>query len=279
MLNKVKDTYGLLSRAERKVADAILGQPHKVLQLAIAEMADLAGVSEPTVIRFCRSLGQRGYSDFKLQLAQSLATAANYVHTDLDQGHDVDDVVREIFDHSVNSLLNARNSLGHDQLRKAVGALKKALRVEIFGFGASAVVAADAGQKLMRLNVPVCVHHDRHNQIIIASVLDMHSVVIAISHSGSSIDLIDSARLARESGATVIAITRAGSPLAELADILLSAGLDEDTSRYMPMRSRLVHLVMIDVLIVSLSLALGDVALERLSKVKKNLRNLRVPDS
>ncbi|GAB4182936.1 MAG: DNA-binding transcriptional regulator HexR [Wenzhouxiangellaceae bacterium] len=276
MLNKTKSLYDELSRSERQVADVVLGNPQQVLQLAIADLAQLAGVSQPTVIRFCRSLGRSGYADFKLALAQSLATEVNYVHTDLTSRNTCGDVLREVIDHAVSSLLNMRTTVELRALEQAVQALARAKRVELFGLGASAVVAEDAQQKLMRLNIPVCAHRDVHNQTIIASVLDAGSVVIAISHTGRTRNLLNSVRQARASGATIIALSRSGSPLAALADIVLAADLKEDTSIYMPMRSRLAHLALLDVLVIALSLHLGDDISHRLSRVKDNLNQLRV---
>ena len=278
MLNKIRSLYAELSRSERLVAEIVLEQPEQILQLAIAEMADLAGVSQPTVIRFCRSLGRSGYADFKLALAQSLATRTNYVHTDLSSDNSLGDVAREVFDHAINSLLSIRSSLDLAQMDQAVELLRAANRVELFGLGASAVVADDAQQKLMRLSIPVCAHRDVHNQTIIASVLDTDSVVIAISHTGRTSNLLDAVRQARASGANIIAVTRSGSPLAGLADILLPADLKEDTSVYMPMRSRLVHLAILDVLVIALSLRMGVDISQRLSRVKVNLNRLRVKE-
>lgn len=279
MLNKLRGLYPELSRSERQVAEVVLQHPEKILQLAIAELAELAGVSQPTVIRFCRSLGRSGYADFKLALAQNLATRTNYVHTALTETNSTSDVVHEVIDHAINSLLTVRNAIDLKQLERAVEALARARRVELFGLGASAVVAEDAQQKLMRLSIPVCAHRDVHNQTIIASVLDTDSVVIAISHTGRTHSLLESIRQAQASGAIIIALTRSGSALAQMADVLLAADLKEDTSIYMPMRSRLAHLTILDVLVIALSLRLGLDINQRLSRVKDNLNRLRIQDS
>jgi len=275
MLNKIKSIYSELSRSERLVADVVLDQPEKVLQLAIADMAELSAVSQPTVIRFCRTLGRTGYADFKLALAQNLATQAHFSHTTLNANNSVEEVVHEVVDQAINSLLSVRNTIDLHQLEAALNIICRAHRLELFGLGASAVVAEDAQQKLMRLSIPVCVHRDVHNQTIIASVLDTDSVVMVISHTGRTKSLLDSVQQSRASGATIIALTRSGSPLANMADVLLATDIKEEANIYMPMRSRVAHQAIFDVLIITLSLRLGMDTNQRLNRVKDNLNRLR----
>ncbi|MCG8465808.1 MAG: SIS domain-containing protein [Xanthomonadales bacterium] len=275
MLNKIKSIYSELSRSERLVADVVLDQPEKILQLAIADAAELAAVSQPTVIRFCRTLGRSGYADFKLALAQNLATQAHYTQTTLNGNNSIEEVVHEVVDQAINSLLSVRNGVDLQQLEAALNIICRTQRLELFGLGASAVVAEDAQQKLMRLSIPVGVHKDEHNQTIIASVLDSDSVVVVISHTGRTKSLLQSIRQARASGATILAVTRSGSPLANMADVLLATDIKEEANVYMPMRSRLAHQAIFDVLIITLSLRLGMDTNQRLNRVKDNLNRLR----
>lgn len=276
LLARIANALPGLRKSEREVAELALAEPTRVLQLSIAEMADCAGVSQPTVARFAAALGFSGFREFKLKLAQSIATGVPYVHSDVQPDDTPDRIVPKVFDRAIGALLDVRNHLDAAALGRAVQRLARARRIECFGLGNSAIVAHDAQHKLLRFGIPCAAYADAHSMGIAASVLGAGDAVLAISASGRSVDLIENVRIAAASGAAVIAITGSHTPLAEAAGIALHADVPEDTDIYTPMTTRLAHLVVVDTLCVGLALALGSQSLARMERAKQTVRRRRV---
>ncbi len=278
LLSRIADARAGLRPAERKVAEVVLGRPQAVLRASLADIAQEAQVSEPTVMRFCRGVGCDGFKDFKLRLAQSLVTGTPYVHSDVRPGDPVGTLTAKIFDLTIRTLSAVRNRLDPQALERAIEALARARRVEFYGLGASGAVAIDAHHKFFRLEVPCIAYVDPHMQIMSAATLGREDVVVAISHTGRTRELIQSARVAAAAGAAVVAITAGGSPLARLATIPLAVDTPEDTDVYTPMTSRLAHLVVIDVLATGVALRGGPGVRVRLKRMKDALREKRLPE-
>ena len=150
--------------------------------------------------------------------------------------------------------------------------LSCARRVEFYGVGNSGIVAQDAQHKFFRFGISTVAYADTHIQMMAASVLSEQDVLVVISNSGSSIELLDAVRIARENRAPVIAITRVDSPLASLADCVLSVAAQEDSELYTPMVSRLLQLVVVDILAIGLALRLGETASLKLEKGKRSIQ-------
>jgi RpiR family carbohydrate utilization transcriptional regulator len=265
-----------LSTAEQRVAAVILAQPQELLNQSIAKVARLAGVSEPTVIRCCRSLGCVGFSDFKMRLAQSMATGQAFVHADVGPGDSIAVLAAKVFNKAAGTLLQVRGQLDPARLERAVDLLAVARRVECYGLGSSGIVAADAQHKFFRLGLPSAAYSDAHVHGMAATMLRPGDVVVAISASGRTMDLLSSVALARESGADVIGITALGSPLARECTVGLEIVVDEDTDIYTPMTTRLAQLAVVDVLAIGVALRQGPELLIRLQRAKENLKSRRV---
>jgi len=265
-----------LSSAEQRVANLVLAQPQELLNQSIATVARLAGVSEPTVIRCCRSLGCAGFSDFKMRLAQSIATGQAFVHADVGPGDSIAELAAKVFNKAAGTLLQVRGQLDPVRLERAVDLLAAARRVECYGLGSSGIVAADAQHKFFRLGLPSAAYSDAHVHGMAATMLRPGDVVLAISASGRTVDLLSSVALARESGAEVIAITALGSPLARECTVGLEIVVDEDTDIYTPMTTRLAQLAVVDVLAIGVALRQGPELLVRLQRAKESLRSKRV---
>lgn len=246
-----------MTRAERKVAAAVLQSPYRLLRKSIGALAAEAGVSEPTVIRFCRRLKCRGFQDFKLQLAQDLATGAHFGPTRLSVDETAPDLIAKVIDSGIATLIKVRDTLPPEAVQQAVEALAAADRIEFYGLGGSGIVAQDAQHKFFRLGVPVVAYSDPTVHSVSASLLKPGCVAVAISQSGTTPELIASVELGLAAGATVIAITAANSPLGRIAPICLPMNSLEDEDFYAPIKSRLAHLAIIDVLAVGVALSRG----------------------
>ncbi len=210
MLEKIQSQLEHLSKSERKVAEVILESPSQAIHSSIATLANEAGVSEPTVNRFCRSLDTKGFPDFKLHLAQSLANGTPYVNRNVDEDDSVEAYTSKIFESAMASLDHVRQSLDMATVNRAVDMLTQAKKIAFFGLGSSAAVAHDAMNKFFRFNVPVVYSED----IVVQRMSCMNGgpddVVVLISHTGRTKSLVELARLARDNDALVLAITSRG---------------------------------------------------------------------
>ncbi|ACX87890.1 transcriptional regulator, RpiR family [Pectobacterium parmentieri WPP163] len=275
MLEKIQSHLDLLSKSERKVAEAILSTPQTAIHSSIATLAKMADVSEPTVNRFCRRLETKGFPDFKLHLAQSLANGTPYVNRNVEEDDSVDAYTSKIFESAMAGLEQVKSSLDVAAVNRAVDLLTQAKKISFFGLGASAAVAHDAMNKFFRFNIPVVYFDD----IVMQRMSCMNSsdgdVVVLISHTGRTKSLVEMAQLARENDATVIAITSDGTPLAREASLALRLDVPEDTDVYMPMVSRIAQLTLIDVLATGFTLRRGEKFRDNLKRVKEALRESR----
>ncbi|NMG76902.1 transcriptional regulator HexR [Aromatoleum diolicum] len=276
LLERIEASFGDLRKSERAVADFVLAQPNEVLSISIAELAYRVGVSQPTVARFVNALGFTGFKDFKLRLAQSLASGVPYVHRDVGPDDSLEEVAPKVFNRTIGALMSVRNQLDAVRLGRAVEIITRAGRMEFYGVGNSGIVAADAQHKFFRFGIPAVAYSDPHIQGMAATLLEEGDVVVAISASGRTPEVIRSCELAREVGAEVIAITASGSPLARIASVVLAADVPEDPDLYAPMTSRIAHLAIIDVLSVSVALASGPELIKRLERTKQTLRDKRI---
>ncbi|MFD2166717.1 MurR/RpiR family transcriptional regulator [Thalassotalea euphylliae] len=275
ILEKIANELDTFSKSERKVAEVILASPNTVIHASIAALAKQANISEPTVNRFCRRLDTKGYPDFKLHLAQSLANGTPYVNRHVDEDDTADEYTAKIFESTMASLELARKSLNTTLVNRAVDLLTQANKISFFGLGASAVVAHDAQNKFFRFNVPVVYFDDVLMQRMSAINSQQGDVVIVISHTGRTKSLVEVAALAKENDATVIGITTEGTPLAKECSLVLSVDVAEDTDLYMPMSSRIAQLTLVDILATGFTLRRGSKFRDNLKKVKDSLRSSR----
>ena len=258
------------------MAELILQDPARALGFRITDLAQSAGVSEPTVIRFCRALGFDGFLSFKLQLAQYLGSSGNYVQFSVGDNDSVADVNRKVFDATIGSLLTVRDEIDPAALEQAIVALSRARRVEFYGFGASGSVAIDAQHKFFRLQVFSAAYIDPHIQHMSAISLRGDDVVVAISQSGRTKALIQSVNLAREAGAKVIGLVPHDTPLAGICDYPIHINVEEDEHVFTPVSSRIAHLVVIDVLAMGVARYRSDLLKDHLKLLNRSLRSLRL---
>ena len=279
MLDRIKASLPSLAPAEQRVGKLVLSDPRAFATTPISELADRAHVSKPTIVRFCRSVGYDGLSDFKLKLAGSVSEGVPFVHRSVDADDKTADVVVKVIDNTVAAFLKYRNDASSFAIQKATDALAATAsdgkRIEFFGVGNSGIVAQDAQHKFFRLGVNTIAYSDGHMQVMSASMLGPGDCVVVISNSGRTRDLMDACDVARKNGATTIVITASGSPLASAGHIHLAADHPEGYDRYSPMVSRLLHLMIIDILATCLALRIGSKLQPLLKEMKNNLRNKR----
>jgi RpiR family transcriptional regulator, carbohydrate utilization regulator len=280
MLDRIKASLPSLAPAEQRVGKLCLADPRAFAKLPVSELADRAHVSKPTVVRFCRSVGYDGLSDFKLKLAGTVNEGVPFIHRSVDTDDKVGDVMVKVIDNTVAAFLKYRNDASTMAIDKAVVALVDAYsagkQIQFFGVGNSGIVAQDAQHKFFRLGINTTAYSDGHMQVMSASILGPGDCVVVISNSGRTRDLMDACDIARKNGATTIVLTASGSPLASAGHIHLSADHPEGFDKYSPMVSRLLHLMIIDILATCVALRIGSGKLQPLLReMKNNLRSKR----
>ncbi len=243
-----------LTPAEQRVATLVLGQPRLVLNEPIADIARLAEVSQPTVIRFCRSLGFLGLADFKLKFASSLTGAIPVRHSQVRMSDSTHDLSAKVIDNTVSAILKFRDQLDVRSLDRAIELVSRAKRVEFYAMGNSRVVALDGQHKFFRFRIPTSSYGDSHLFTLAAELLKPGDVVIAISNSGRLPELLAAVDAARLAGADVIAISSSGSPLAKKATVCLAVDHAEDSTTFLSMISRILQLLLIDIMSVGISI-------------------------
>jgi RpiR family transcriptional regulator, carbohydrate utilization regulator len=280
MLERIKSTLSSLAPAEQRVGKLLLSDPRTFSTLPVTELAERAGVSKPTVVRFCRSMGYEGLSDFKLKLAGSLSEGVPFIHRNVGAQDNSNDVLVKVIDNTVTAFLKYRNDASSAAIDKAAEAIalthKKGKRLEFFGVGNSGIVAQDAQHKFFRLGFHTISHSDGHMQIMSASLLGPGDCLVVFSNSGRTRDLLDSCEIAKKNGATTVVVTASGSPLANAGKIHLAADHPESYEKFSPMVSRLLHLMIVDVLATTVALRIGSTQLQpMLRNMKQNLLNKR----
>ena len=279
MLDRIKASLPSLAPAEQRVGKLVLKDPRSFANLPVTQLADRAHVSKPTVVRFCRSVGYDGLSDFKLKLAGSVSEGVPFIHRSVDADDKTTDVMVKVIDNTVAAFLKYRNDASASALDQAVKALAEThssgKRIEFYGVGNSGIVAQDAQHKFFRLGMNTIAYSDGHMQVMSASMLGQGDCVVVISNSGRTRDLMDACDIAKKRGATTIVITASGSPLATAGQIHLTADHPESYDRYSPMVSRLLHLLIIDILATTVALRIGETLQPALREMKNNLRNKR----
>jgi glucokinase len=254
LTDRVQQLRHELSPAEQRVASLVIEHPRKVLSEPIVEIARLADVSQPTVIRFCRSLGFQGLAEFKLKFAGSLTGTIPVRHSQVRITDSTHDLSAKVIDNTVSAILKFRDVLDVHAIDRAIELLRHARRVEFYAMGNSRAVALDGQHKFFRFRIPAALYGDSHLLNLAASLLGPGDVVIAISTGGQLPELLEAVDTARANGADVIAITASRSALAKKASVCLAVDHSEDSTTFLSMISRILQLLLIDIMSVGISL-------------------------
>lgn len=248
-----------LQPALRRVADAILADPARATTLSIGELAASAGSSPSSVVRLCRALDLDGYPELRLALAADIArrdpdTGTGGPDGDIAAGDDLASVVAKIAATDIRAVQDTAALLDVAVLEQVIDVLADARRVDLYGVGASGIVAADLQQKLTRIGRVAMAFSDAHLGLTSAALLREGDVAVAISHTGATTDTLDPLMLARRGGATTIAVTNSlRAPLAQVADHVLLTAASETVFRSGATASRLAQLMVVDCVFVGLA--------------------------
>jgi DNA-binding MurR/RpiR family transcriptional regulator len=275
-LVSIREALQTLKPTERKVAEYILEHPEKVMNVSVQKLAELVGVSEATIVRLAQSLHMKGFQELKLQIAADLAKSSNNISTSYQEiqiDGSIPALIQSISHNNIKSIQDTLTVLSEEDVEKAIHCLDKARRVYLFGVGASYVIAQDFRQKLSRINRWCEAATDFDSQATLAANMTEDDVVFGISYSGQTENIIQALQIAKESGATIISLTKFGSnPVEEHADIRLFTSSLEQSIRSGAMASRIAQLNVIDILYVGIARLSYEESIMALEKTRKAVR-------
>jgi DNA-binding MurR/RpiR family transcriptional regulator len=274
--NFITRKYSELRKSETKVADYVLKRAEEVIHFSVSQLAEQAHVSDPTVIRFCRSLGFKGFQDFKIHLAQNVISGVRNIHESMNDSEDAPELVRKVFEANKEAINRTLGTLNFAVMQPAIDELCRADKIIFHGLAGSAAVAMDAHHKFFRIGIPCEWYSDPHMAAMAAAMMQPGQVFIAISHSGSTLDVIEAVQAANKAGATTIGIVSyAKSPLSKVVKYTLLVGSSETGYRFEPMASRIAQLCVIDVLSVGVSLLRSEAVIANLNKSRAAIASKR----
>jgi len=267
---RIQGTYASLRTAEQRVADFILKHAEELIYLTVTEFAERTQTSESTVVRLCQKIGYKGYQEFKIMLARDLVGPAESVYEQIGPSDSLEALKTKVFQANAQALKDTIEVLSEAELAKAVEAIARARRVEIYGIGGSAPLAFDAYHKFMKLGIAASWLNDSDLMAMSSSLLDTADVVLGISHTGASRDVCDAMENAQKVGATTICIThRATSPITKVSNIRLFTAAKETAFGSDATSSRIGQLSIIDVLYAGIANQDYDRALALVQKTRE----------
>jgi DNA-binding MurR/RpiR family transcriptional regulator len=270
----VKLHYDTFSKTEKKVADFLMQNPSQILNLYITDLAERCGTSEATIVRFAKRLGFEGYQQLRIAIAQD--TESRPINENISQSDRAGSIFQKVCDDIYCSLEKTKKAIDSDSLERCCNAILTADNILVCGLGNSSSIAIDASHKIFRLGLNAHAYTDNHLQAIAAAHTNEKSVLIGISHSGESKDIIQAMQIAKQNGATTIAITNFGkSPIAKASDIILHTVSDETNYRILGLSSRIAQLAIIDTIYSCLVCRLED-STERIERTELALKPKKI---
>ena len=266
----IKLLYSEMGKAEKQIADWILNNPGQIISLSIVELAEQCGCSEATIVRFSKRLGLSGYQELKISLASESGTST--VNANITSSDSAYEMFEKVSNDIYFSLELTKKSLDPKSMSVAANKICSANKIVVFGLGNSASIATDASHKFLRAGLNCVAYSDNHMQVIAASHLEKGDVAIAISHSGSSKDIVDALKIAKEHGATTITVSNKGkSPILKFSDVVLATSASETQYNILALNSRIAQLAIIDALYFFVVYNLSNKALESIKETEHSL--------
>jgi RpiR family carbohydrate utilization transcriptional regulator len=258
ILQKILHSLDSMGEAERRLAQFVSTSPKSVVNMSMAKLAENCGVSDPTIVRFCRRFGFSGYQDFKLNLAQSLVPSAPFAYEEIVAGDGIDNIVRKTCRNSLNAIQRALEDLVPQQIADGAALIGKAAWIGIYAQGLSEITALDAEHKFQRLGLRCAAIVGRQKQWMNAEKSRVGEVALIFSQSGHTKQMVEIAVAARTGGARVVSVTAGHSPLAQVSDCVVAVLPYDQTEMLTPLASRLNHHLVINMIVSAIAVASGS---------------------
>ena len=255
--------------AERKIASFIKENMDKAVHCTLLELAELIGVSDATVVRFCKSLGYKGFQEFKICAAMETIPSSQQYHPKLQKDDDPEEICKKIFSTEITALQRTLQALDMETVAQVGHILSQASRIVFAGTGASMLVCQDAHHKFLQIGIHVSAAEDKDIQLMEAALLRPGDVLFAVSHSGNNLHVLHAAELGKSCGATVVGLTQVGkNNLAQIADYTITTVSEETIFRSEAASTRLAQLAVIDSLIAIVAFRDYDQAYQSIYKIR-----------
>jgi RpiR family carbohydrate utilization transcriptional regulator len=268
LFSHIRTKYHTLSPTQKQIADFVLNNAEQVILFSLSDLAEKCETSETTILRFLRKLGFDSYQVFRVRIAQDMSNhSTQAIYEEIHVEDTIDQIKQKVVMSTVDSIQDLDNLLTAELLEKVTKLILKANRILFCGVGASGVIAMDAYHKFLRLGFDVSFCNDTHFMSIACANADANTLVVAISHSGESRDILEAVHLAKEHRAKVVAMTSfLHSSVTKMADAVLPSSSNETKYRSDAMVSRILQLVIIDILYVTVVLRLGHKGIDAVNK-------------
>ncbi len=275
---QIKSHYNNFNNTEKRIAQYIVDNPHKIIHSTISQVAETLGVADATVFRFCKKNGFKGFQDLKITLATEFSEGIRSYANEQITGEDSQkSIIEKVFNANITALSDTLASLNAENMELAVNIILCSNKIVFYGNGGSGAVASDAHHKFLRTGLNVCSYTDNHLQLMSVAQLGEHDAVIVISHTGSNLDMMRLLDIAKTNGTKSIGITSfSKSPVSDKVDVLLNAVSQETEYQFEAFASRIAHLSIIDALYISTSLRRKDLTNEAVMKMREAISITRI---
>lgn len=280
-INRIQNALEGLPESERRVMALACSDPKAFLEMSAEQASLLAKVSKPTVVRACRRVGYQGLSEFKRHLVLYLGSSHDlpYVNYSLKHQDDIENLGVNLSTNLISAIDAFRMSAGFGPIRQAAQCINDTLdrhgHVLLMGVGNSGIVATDAQHKFYHLGVNCTVCQDTDQQVITATMAQPQDCLIAFSTSGRTADLVHAAQIAKQGKVKIVAVTKTGSLLAQVADVVIPVEHDEDSNLALPMVSRVLQLLVVDILVMAVATKRSPHLAPQLKELEKNIKRKR----
>jgi DNA-binding MurR/RpiR family transcriptional regulator len=266
-----------LPASQQRIARLVLDDPDSILRTNVEVLAEQVGVSAPTIIRFARSVGCEGVRDLKLKLAAALALGTPHLHRSVRPGDGTEAIVGNLIGSTIAAIAEWQKSIDPGVIEQVARAFNEARRIDCFGTGATShFIAQDLQARLFRLGLTTNAFSDAHFQLVSASSMTSRDVLVAISYVGRMPTLLEAVKLGRERGATVVAMTRTGTPLAGLARWVLPLDVPDDATMRVGTDAYVAQFVLVEILTVVTGLRRDPAVIRKLGQIYRDLQTRSV---
>lgn len=276
VIGKLKSSEIKLTKSEKKLSEYILNNKEKVIYKTVTEISKLCGVGEATIIRFCRKLGYKGFQDFKVSFAKEISlTQNNVLSGPIDKDDSIETIARKFYTINLEVLKQTMSILDYDKITKCTEAILKAKKVHFMGIGHSGITSEEAKYKFMRIGLNCNVYGDGHTMLMMASIMDKDDLIVAISHSGNTPEIIKAVKLAKENGAKVMYIgTNENSQIASMSDFCLYYVSKETLFQTGAVSTKIAQIFIIDLIYTEVVRSTLDTATEKKIKTAKTIEKI-----
>lgn len=277
IIDNIREIYGNLKGAERRVAEYILVHGKEIIQFSITELAEKCDCGEATIFRVCQKLGCKGYQEFKIRIAQEFIDPIENIHDDIKDKDSAIIIMEKVFNSTMVSLQETLKQNNAKDMETAAQLLSEANKINFFGMGGSGALAMDAWHKFMRTGITCEYQCDTHLQVMASSMVKGNDAIVAISNTGSNKELIENVNVAKKGGAKIITLCSISkAPLTKLADVNLISYGQQQKYKNEAAESRISALTLIDCLFIQVCLKRKKSYYENIEKVRSGIALKRV---